>query len=195
MVAPAPVVAPAAPAEGGDPGPASRAAEVDKIREILFGQHITDYEARLSQLEVRLTREVEAVRDEMVRRFEKVQSRLAQDVSTLTRQLGVEQKHRTEEVAALNAQLRAARDESKAAVQQTATDAEAATARLRESLEEETARLQDAHETRTADIERRLEAATAQLGRDKVDRSSLQALFEQLAVHFGSRSDGAFGDD
>ena len=174
---------------------APRPAEVDKIREILFGQQITDYEARLSHIEVRLAREVEAVRDEMVRRFEKLQSQLAQDVSTLTRQLATEQKHRTEEVATLNAQLRAARDDFKDGLRRTASEAEAATARVRESLDDEAARLQEAHETRTGDIERQLEAATAQLSRDKVDRSSLQALFEQLAVHFGSRPDGAFDAD
>ena len=162
------------------------AAEVDKIREILFGQQISEYESRFAQLEIRLAREIEAVRDDIIRRFEKVQSQVTQDFTNLSRQIGTEQKYRAEEISALNGQFRAAREELESAVTRASGEAEAATEKIREVLEEETARQQEAVAARTEEIERRLEAVTSQLRRDKVDRSSMEALFEQLAAHFGT---------
>lgn len=182
--------APAA-AEGAKRSPAAHAAEVDKIREILFGQQISEYEGRFAQLEIRLAREIEAVRDDIIRRFEKVQGQVTQDFTNLSRQIGTEQKYRAEEISALNSQFRAARDELEAAVHQAAADAGAATERMQSAIEEETARQQEAVDARTRDLEHRLEQATAQLRQDKVDRSSMEALFSQLAAHFAADSDGA----
>ena len=168
---------------------APHAAEVDKIREILFGQQISEYESRFAQLEIRLAREIEAVRDDIIRRFEKVQSQVTQDFTNLSRQIGTEQKYRAEEISALNSQFRAARDELETAVHRASGEAEAATEKVRVVFEEETARQQEAISARTEEIERRLETVASQLRRDKVDRASMEALFEQLAAHFGTPSE------
>ena len=170
------------------------AAEVDKIREILFGQQISEYESRFAQLEIRLAREIEAVRDDIIRRFEKVQSQVTQDFTNLSRQIGTEQKYRAEEISALHGQFRAARDELETAVHRAAGDAEAATETIREAFEEEAARQQEAVSARTEEIERRLEAVASQLRRDKVDRSSMETLFEQLAAHFGTKPEPVIED-
>ena len=179
-------------AEVADASPSAHAAEVEKIREILFGQQISEYESRFAQLEIRLAREIEAVRDDIIRRFEKVQSQVTQDFTNLSRQIGTEQKYRAEEISALNSQFRAARDELETAVHRAAADADAATAQIRSAIEEETSRQQETIDERTRDIERRLEEATAQLRQDKVDRSSMEALFSQLAAHFAASSGNAF---
>ena len=179
-------------AEVADVAPSAHAAEVEKIREILFGQQISEYESRFAQLEIRLAREIEAVRDDIIRRFEKVQSQVTQDFTNLSRQIGTEQKYRAEEISALNSQFRAARDELETAVHRAAADADAATDQIRSAIEEETARQQEVVDERTRDLERRLEEATAQLRQDKVDRSSMEALFSQLAAHFAASSGNAF---
>ena len=181
-------------AEAAAPSASQHAAEVDKIREILFGQQISEYESRFAQLEIRLAREIEAVRDDVVRRFEKVQSQVTQDFTNLSRQIGTEQKYRAEEISALNGQFRAAREELETAVHRASDDAEAATAKIREVFEEETARQQGAVAARTEEIERRLESVASQLRRDKVDRASMETLFEQLAAHFSTKPEPAFDD-
>ena len=43
-------------------GGASASDNVDKIRELLFGQQMSDYEARFNALEAKLTAEVETLR-------------------------------------------------------------------------------------------------------------------------------------
>lgn len=171
----------------------STAAEVDKIREILFGRQISEYESRFSQLEVRLAREIDTVRDDVVRRFDEVQNQLSKKISDLTQRLGAEQESRAEEIASLGTQLGAARDELGRAISQTSADADAAVAEIRAAFDEEAARQKRVVDTRTREIERHLEEVTTQLRHDKVDRSSMKVLFEQLAVHFRSSPSGDEG--
>lgn len=161
-------------------------AAASKIRDILFGQHMAEYERRFAQLEVRLARELEEVRQEAGNRSESLQRRVSQDVANLGRQLDNERKERFKEVSQLGDHHRAVRQEFEVAIDKTARDAEAAVVHLRHALQEETARQRRALEERADAIERRLDSVAASLGKEKVDRSSLQVLFEQLSVHFGS---------
>lgn len=170
----------------GDGGGAVGDAAASKIRDILFGQHMAEYERRFAQLEVRLAREIEEVRQEAANRSESLQNRLSQDIANLGRQLENERKERVKEVSQLGDHYRTVRQEFEVAIDKTARDAEAAVVHLRHVLQEETARQRRALDERTDAIERNLDAVAASLGKDKVDRSSLQVLFEQLSVHFGS---------
>lgn len=164
--------------------PTSDAATA-KIREILFGEHMAEYERRFAQLEVRMARELKEVRQDALSRFESFRSRIGHDIENLGHQLDYERSERTKEVAHLGDQHRAMRHELEEAVDKS-RHAEAAVLHLRHALQEETARQRRALEERADAIERRLDSVAASLGKEKVDRSSLQVLFEQLSVHFGS---------
>ena len=159
-----------------------------KIREILFGQHMAEYDRRFTQLEVRLAREVEQLRKEATGRIDGLESRLTQDVAGLARQIETERKGRAKDVAEMTDQFRTARQELEAAIDKSTRDAEASVVHLRHALQEETARQRRALEERTEELERHLDTAAQSLRRDKVDRSSLQVLFEQLSVHFGTEA-------
>lgn len=180
------LVRPSFSGPSGDGAGAVGDAAASKIREILFGQHMAEYERRFAQLEVRLARELEEVRQEAANRSESLQSRVSQDVANLGRQIENERKERVKEVAQLGDHHRAVRQEFEVAIDKTARDAEAAVVHLRHALQEETARQRRALEERTDAIERQLDSVASTLGKEKVDRSSLQVLFEQLSVHFGA---------
>lgn len=177
----APTASPTAPA-----GPANDAAAASKIRDILFGQHMAEYERRFTQLESRLARELDDIRREGANRSESLQNRLSQDVANLGRLLDNERKERVKEASQLTDDIRSTRQEFEVAVDKASRDAEAAVVHLRHALQEETDRQRRALEERTESIERQLDAVATGLRKDKVDRSSLQVLFEQLSVHFGA---------
>lgn len=58
-------VAGAGPAEAGN---------IDKIRDILFGAHIRDFEKRMARVEERLMKESSDLREELRRRFDSLES-------------------------------------------------------------------------------------------------------------------------
>ena len=157
-----------------------------KIREILFGQHMAEYDRRFTQLEARFAREVDELRKDAASRIDGLQSRLTQDVANLGRQIETERKGRAKDVAEQSEQFRTIRQEIEVAIEKSSRDAEASVVHLRHALQEETARQRRALEERAEEIEKRLETAAAALRHDKVDRASLHVLFEQLSVHFGT---------
>lgn len=189
LTAPAPA---AAPSGDGASTPAPEGISMEdvtaasKIREILFGQHMAEYERRFTQLEVRLAREVDEVRKVSTSRIEGLESRLTQDVANLGRQIETERKGRSKDIAEMNDQFKTVRQELEGAIDKVSRDAEASVVHLRHALQEETARQRRALEERTEELEKHLDTVAKSLRRDKVDRASLQVLFEQLSVHFGT---------
>jgi hypothetical protein len=91
---PAPVTTSAA-----TPASAAREAEggnVDKIRDILFGAQMRDYDRRFSGLEDRLLQEAATLRDEVARRLSATDQYVRGELDDLTSRLTTEQRERTQ---------------------------------------------------------------------------------------------------
>src|SRR5215813_12449769 len=56
---------------------------VDKIRDILFGAQMRDYDKRFARLEDRLMKDAEALRDEMRKRLDALESYVKQEAEAL----------------------------------------------------------------------------------------------------------------
>ncbi len=70
---------------------------VDKIREILFGGQMRDYEQRFADLEKRLTRNIEKIATDFEKRVERLNNGIKRDVEKLAEQLRDERKVRRDE--------------------------------------------------------------------------------------------------
>ena len=81
-------------------------ANVDKIRDILFGSQMRDYDKRFGRLEDRLIKDAEALRDEMKRRFESLEAFVQKELESLGQRLKAEKSERGESVKDLGVQLR-----------------------------------------------------------------------------------------
>ena len=77
------VVIPAETNGSAEPGTAS----VDKIRDILFGSQIKNYEARFARLEDTLARETTELKETMRRRFESLEGFFRKEAETLSGRL------------------------------------------------------------------------------------------------------------
>src|SRR5271156_6994708 len=71
-------------------------ANVDKIRDILFGSQMRDYDKRFSRLEERLAKAAEALRDDLKKRFDSLESFVQQEVESLHQRLKTEKSERVE---------------------------------------------------------------------------------------------------
>ncbi|HEX4936143.1 MAG TPA: hypothetical protein VFV33_23340, partial [Gemmatimonadaceae bacterium] len=71
---------------------------VDKIRDILFGSQMRDYDRRFSGVEERLLRESGELREEMSRRLSASEQHLRHELESLAGTLSAEQRDRTQGV-------------------------------------------------------------------------------------------------
>src|ERR1700691_4937341 len=71
-------------------------ANVDKIRDILFGSQMRDYEKRFVKLEDRLIKDAEALRDEMNKRFQSLEGFVQKELESLGHRLKGEKSERSE---------------------------------------------------------------------------------------------------
>src|SRR5271170_5792174 len=86
----------ASPAEARVPNPEKEGANVDKIRDILFGSQMRDYEKRFARLEENVAKTVETLRDDMTKRFDTLSSFVQQEVESLSHRLKTEKSERTD---------------------------------------------------------------------------------------------------
>ncbi|MEL7186219.1 MAG: hypothetical protein AAFN50_07260 [Pseudomonadota bacterium] len=70
---------------------------VDKIREILFGGQMRDYESRFADLEGRLTQHIDSLGSELEKRIERLNTYTKREVDKLSERLKTERKDRQAE--------------------------------------------------------------------------------------------------
>jgi hypothetical protein len=74
----------------------SETASVDKIRDILFGNQMRDYERKFGFLEERLLKEIADLRDETGKRIDSIETYIKKEVESLSDRLKAEQDIRSE---------------------------------------------------------------------------------------------------
>ncbi|MBD2517755.1 hypothetical protein H6G93_22805 [Nostoc sp. FACHB-973] len=166
----------------------SESRNLDKVREILIGNHIRDIEKRFTRLEERLIQEVGSVRDETKKRLDSLENYVKQEVDSLTQRLKNEQTERDE-------QVRAVAEENKSITitlekkftqfdeQTTNTQRE-----LREQILKQSKSLQDDIQKKSEEILALLDREAQELRREKTDRSNLAAMFTELAVRLNAEN-------
>src|SRR3984885_9783639 len=81
-------------------------ANVDKIRDILFGSQMRDYDKRFGRLEERLAKAADALRDDLKKRFDSLESFVQQEVESLHQRLKTEKAERVETLKDLTRETR-----------------------------------------------------------------------------------------
>ncbi len=90
---------------GADAGTLTETSNIDKIRDILFGVQMRDYEKRFSRLEERLLKESSDLRDDTRKRFDALEAFVKSEVEALSERLLAEQRNRDESVQNLSREL------------------------------------------------------------------------------------------
>ncbi len=94
--------------DGAGPAPAAAIDEsgnVDRIRHILFGNQMRDYDRRFQRLEDRLVKEAAALRGEVRKRVDDLEGFVHGEVETLTQRLRAEHAERTGALEKLGREL------------------------------------------------------------------------------------------
>lgn len=189
--------------QNGHPAPLSTAApasanaardaeggNVDKIRDILFGAQMRDYDRRFSGVEDRLLQEAAALREEVARRLSATEQYVRGELDDLTSRLTTEQRERTqgirEAMDALTTVNRELSERISALAEQTAQQHR----ELRQSLAEHYRTLSDEGSRRHQEVTTAMRREAADLRNAKTDRTALAAMFAEFAHRLSNEPDG-----
>ena len=157
-------------------------ANVDKIRDILFGSQMRDYEKRFVKLEDRLIKDAEALRDEMNKRFQSLEGFVQKELESLAHRLKTEKSERGEAFKELGTQQR----ESAKAIESRVTSLDdqfvTETGELRTRILEQSKVLTSEIGDKHREIKRLLDQEVEGLRADKADREALGDLFTEFGL-------------
>ncbi len=173
---------PGAPAQAAESG----AENVDKIRDILFGSNMREYEQRFAAMEERLSAEIKNLRSDSERRLDKLEEFLTNRVNQMQQSLQDEKRERGTADQDLGNQLRGAKQEVDQALGQLRDDlnrkSEAAAQELHTSFKD---LMQHVGQVRS-ELGEQMSRESAQLNAQKVGRDDLSVLLTNLAMNLAS---------
>jgi hypothetical protein len=168
---------------------AADTGNVDKIRDILFGAQMRDYDRRFATLEERLLREAAELRDDLHRRVTATEQFLRGELEALAQSLSAEQRERKQGVRdAMDATANVNRELS----DRVATLAEQAAQQhreLRNTMNDHVRQLGEDLERRSQDLTGELRRESYELRSAKADRAALAAMFAEFAQRLAADGD------
>lgn len=161
---------------------AAGVASLDKVRDILFGGQMRDFDRRFARLEERLVRETNELKEDVRKRLEALEMYARKESESLSQQIRMEHDERLQAHGNVGRELKdtAMMFERRAA----AIDEQLGRAQreLRQQLLEQHQQLSDDMRRKVEDVLATIARETAELRGDKADRAVLASLFTEMAL-------------
>ena len=171
--------APEAAAAGPD---GAAGGNLEKIRDILFGSQVNDFEKRFARLEERLLKETSDSRAEAKKRFDSLEAFIRKEVESLSDRIKAEQGERTESGKELSREIR----ESARSLEKKIAQLDDVTTKSQRELRQQ---ILDQSKALTEEIRNRIRETATTLSREikelrveKTDRSALAGVFTEAAM-------------
>jgi exonuclease VII large subunit len=159
---------------------------VDKIREILFGGQMRDYDKRFARLEERLLKESNELREGNRRSLEALETFVKNEFASLANRLQMEQQSREGSDQNLSRELQEAIRSVEGKLTQFQNQTTETQRDLRQQLLDQSKSLNEEIRRKHDDLSTTIEREVADLSHEKTDRSSLSALFTELALRLNN---------
>lgn len=166
----------------------SETGNLDKIRDILFGNQVRDYEQRFTRLEEHLIKECSNLRDDTKKRLDSLEAYIKNEVDSLTTRLRSEQTERQEAVTGINQEIQNLATALERKIAQLDEQTSQNQRDLRQQILDQSKRLDDDLQQNHTELLAALEREAKELQTQKTDRSSLARLFADLAIRLDQES-------
>ncbi|MGB5247092.1 MAG: hypothetical protein WBM54_07645 [Woeseia sp.] len=157
-------------------------ANVDKIRDILFGGQMRDYEKRFASLEKRLSDSIERASRDMQKQVERLDHFTRREFEKLAEQLQAERKERTAEGKKSVTEFNEYADQVEGWFAEVEERLSEEAKDIRESLHEQHNDVAGQLQKVQGELQEEFSRETAELANQKVAREDLAALFTELAM-------------
>lgn len=174
-------------ASSGDADPVTAAdtpgtGNLEKVRDILFGNQMRDVDRRFARLEERIVKETRDLKDDIKRRLDALEAHAAKETETLAGDLRQERSDRVD----ANARLARELTDTAGAFERRSTSLDEQMARgqreIRQHILEQQQRASDDLRARIDEVLAALARETHELRNDKTDRMALASLLKEMAM-------------
>jgi hypothetical protein len=167
---------------GGAEVLAAGGGNLEKIREILFGAQVHDFEKRFTRLEEKLLKETADSRAETKKRFDSMEAFIRKEIESLVERVKTEQGERADAVKEISRDLRETAKNLEKKLAQLDEQATKGQRELRQQILDQSKSLTDEIRTRVKESAALLTRELKELRSDKTDRSALAGLFTDAAM-------------
>jgi len=167
---------------GGAEVLAAGGGNLEKIREILFGAQVHDFEKRFTRLEEKLLKETADSRAETKKRFDSMEAFIRKEIESLVERVKTEQGERADAVKEISRDLRETAKNLEKKLAQLDEQATKGQRELRQQILDQSKSLTDEIRTRVKESAALLTRELKELRSDKTDRSALAGLFTEAAM-------------
>jgi hypothetical protein len=166
-----------------DSGPGN----IDKIRDILFGSNMRDYEQRFSRLEEALKKESSDLRESTRRHLETLEAFVHKELAALEGRLNAERDERSESHSRLATDLSATSTSILKKIGEMESYEAQAKREIRSDLLQQSKELSDAIRNKGEELIALLERRAQELQHSKTDRAALAGLFNEVALRLNDQ--------
>jgi hypothetical protein len=163
------------------------AGNVDKIRDILFGSQMRDYEARFARLEETLVKETLEIRETSRRRFDQLETYIKREFETVQAKFKAERDERLDVAAQHSRELKELGESLSRRIRDLDDRTTAAERDLRSQMMDQareiTGEMHSGHEEVVSVLEKRVH----ELRDGKADRAALATLFTEVALRLSDQ--------
>lgn len=162
---------------------------VDKIRDIIFGRNMRDYERRFAALEQRIVNDNKRLADDIHARFEQLDNYMRKEFALHSERAAAERKERLEALDDQAARLDEARKVLDNRIADVDDSLSVAAQEIRSRLHEQSTELLELIRKAKEDLSANLQDEARQLRDAKVAREDLAALLQDMALHLSRDPD------
>lgn len=162
---------------------------VDKIREILFGNQMRDFDSRTARLEQSLAEAIAELRKSTLKRLETLESYFTKELEALAASHKSEREERVDAVKKLTQEMKHADEALAKKVDAVSDQGIAAQRELRAEGLKQSKGLRDEITRLQAELGALLDQRFQELGRSKTDRAALAAILTEAALRLADEQD------
>jgi DNA repair exonuclease SbcCD ATPase subunit len=159
---------------------------VDKIRDILFGSQMRDYDTRFARLEETLLKESSDLRETTRKRLDALEGYIKKELESLSARLKSEREERSTSFKQLSKDLKDLGEDLSQRIGELQDHSSEAQAELRKEILEQSKNLADEIYSKEQEITSLLERRFQELRNDKTDRSTLASLLTEVALRLNN---------
>jgi DNA repair exonuclease SbcCD ATPase subunit len=163
------------------------AGNVDKIRDILFGTQMRDYESRFARLEETFIKETVEIHETSRRRFEQLESFIHKEFETVQARFKSERDDRTDVDGQRSRELKELADTLSRRIRDLDDRGTTVERDIRNSMLQQARDLTEEIRIRQEDLATLLERRVHELRDGKTDRAALASLFTEVALRLSDQ--------
>jgi len=165
---------------------APEGANVDKIRDILFGSQMREYEKRFTRLEEQVAKSLDGIREDVKKRLDALEAFTQQEVDSVSARLKNEKGERVEGLKELTSELRGIAKSLEKKLSQMEEQMAEAQGDLRARILEQSKGLSNEIDKAKKEFSAALDREVQTLRSEKTDRAALADLFNEIALRLNN---------